>query len=72
MRTRALQAFAGPILRVGIEIAMRCPPLHIPNPRPRRDALIAATALVHGMTVVMRNVRDFEGTGVALLNPWQP
>jgi predicted nucleic acid-binding protein len=37
-----------------------------------RDALIAATALVHGMTVVTRNVADFAPTGVAVLNPWQP
>jgi predicted nucleic acid-binding protein len=36
----------------------------------QRDCLIAATALVHGMTVVTRNVADFDGTGVALLDPW--
>ncbi|MEK7811912.1 MAG: VapC toxin family PIN domain ribonuclease, partial [Pseudomonadota bacterium] len=35
-----------------------------------RDSLIAATALVHGMTVVTRNVADFEVSGVQLLNPW--
>jgi toxin FitB len=44
--------------------------LHVPDPRPERDALIAATALVHGMTVVTRNVADFAPMGVALLNPW--
>ena len=36
-----------------------------------RNALIAATALVHGMTVVTRNVRDFEPMGVEILNPWE-
>ncbi len=44
--------------------------LHVPDPRPERDALIAATALVHGLTVVTRNVADFEPMGVALLDPW--
>jgi hypothetical protein len=42
--------------------------LHIPNPRPYRDSLIAATALVHGMTLVTRNITDFEGTETILLN----
>ena len=45
--------------------------LHTLNRRPERDCLIAATALVHGMTVATRNVADFEGTGVAMLDPWQ-
>ena len=36
------------------------------------DGLIAATALVHGLIVVTRNVRDFVGTGVQLLNPFEP
>ena len=42
-----------------------------PDPRPDRDALIAATALVHGMTMVTRNVRDFIPTGVETVNPWE-
>jgi len=42
----------------------------VPNPQPFRDGLIAATALVHGMTVVTRNLADFEPIGVPLLNPW--
>jgi predicted nucleic acid-binding protein len=40
--------------------------------RAEREAIIAATALAHGMTVVTRNVKDFEATGVPLLNPWKP
>ncbi|AEC18851.1 plasmid stability-like protein [Pusillimonas sp. T7-7] len=36
------------------------------------DSLIAATGLVYGMTVVTRNLSDFESTGVSLLNPWKP
>jgi toxin FitB len=45
--------------------------LHVPDKRPDRDAWIAATALQTGMTVVTRNIRDFETTGVSLLDPWQ-
>lgn len=51
-------------------VARRCASLHVPDRRSDRDALIAATALVHGMTVVTRNVDDFRPTGVAILNPW--
>lgn len=67
-----LPAFAGRILVVDTAVVQRSPRLHVPDPRPVRDALIAATALVHGMTVVTRNVADFEPTGVAVLNPWDP
>lgn len=64
-------AFAGRTLPVDAPVAVRCARLHVPDPRSERDALIAATALVHGMTVVTRNVTDFEATGVALVDPWQ-
>lgn len=57
-------------LPVDEAVALACARLHVPDPRPERDALIAATALVHGMTIVTRNVADFAGTGPALLNPW--
>lgn len=65
-----LPAFAGRVLAVDTAVAQRCAQLQVPVPRADRDALIAATALVHGMTVVTRNVADFEPTGVSLLNPW--
>jgi predicted nucleic acid-binding protein len=52
-------------------VALRCAALHVADPHPERDALIAATALVHGMTLVTRNVGDFEPMGVPLFNPWQ-
>ena len=66
-----LPEFAGRILPIDDQIAMRCAHLHIPDRRNEVDALIAATALVHGLTVATRNVRDFEGTGVVVVNPWQ-
>ena len=65
-----LPAFSGRILPVDTAVARCSATLHVPDPRPIRDALIAATALVHGMTVVTRNVADFATTGVSLLNPW--
>jgi predicted nucleic acid-binding protein len=65
-----LPAFDGRILPVDTAVARHCAKLHVPDPRAERDALIAATALVHGLTVVTRNVSDFETTNVGLLNPW--
>jgi len=62
--------FEGHILGIDAAIARCCAKLHVPNPRPERDALIAATALTHGLTVVTRNTADFEPMGVTLLNPW--
>ena len=63
-------AFAGRVLPIDDTVALRCARLHVPDPRQERDALIAATALVHGMTVVTRNTADFAPTGVPLLDPW--
>jgi toxin FitB len=68
---QVVSEFDGRVLPIDATVARRCATLHVPNPRPERDALIAATALVHGMTVVTRNTTDFEPTGVTLLNPWQ-
>jgi len=65
-----LPAFAGRILAVDTAVALRSARLHVPDPGPLRDSFIAATALVHGMTVVTRNIADFETADVPLLNPW--
>lgn len=67
---QVLPAFDGRILPIDEQVALRCARLHVPDPCQERDALIAATALVHGMTVVTRNAADFERTGVKLLDPW--
>ena len=67
---KVLPAFAGRVLAIDTAVAQRCARLHVPDPRAERDALIAATALVHRMCVVTRNVSDFQPMGVELLNPW--
>jgi hypothetical protein len=69
---QVLPRFAGRILAVDTTVAQRCARLHVPDPRAERDALIAATAMVHGLTVVTRNIGDFEQMGVPVLNPWTP
>ncbi len=70
--TRVVPAFEHRILIVDAAVAIRSAALHVPNPQPIRDSLIAATALVHGMTIVTRNTRDFIKSGAATLNPWEP
>ncbi len=69
---RVLPTFEGRILPVDLTVALRSAALHVPTPRPTHDALIAATALVHRLTVVTHNVADFVSTGVPLLNPGEP
>ena len=71
LNTHVLPAFSDRIIAIDVAIAQRCAKLHVPNPRSDRDAIIAASALVHGMTVVTRNVEDFEPTGAEILNPWE-
>jgi predicted nucleic acid-binding protein len=70
MTHHILPEFLDRTLPVDVAVALRCASLHVPDPRGERDALIAATALVHGMTVVTRNVADLEATRVLVLNPW--
>lgn len=68
--THVFPEFNDRTLPIDTTVALRCARLHVPDPRAERDALIAATAMVHGMTIVTRNVADFEATGVQLVNPW--
>jgi len=55
---------------VDLPVARRCAQLLVPDPKADRDALLAATAHVHGLTVVTRNSADFQATGVVLLDLW--
>ena len=70
LHDHVLPAFSGRILDIDTTVARRCAALHVPDRRSDRDALIAATAIVHGMTVVTRNVSDFRPTGAEIFNPW--
>lgn len=71
LEQHVLPEFSGRALPVDTAVAQRCARLHVPDKCGERDALIAATALVHGMAVVTRNVADFKPTGVTLINPWE-
>jgi len=65
------RVFRNRILVFDDAVALVCAGLHVPDKRPERDAIIAATALHYDLAVVTRNTRDFMGTGVRLLNPWE-
>jgi toxin FitB len=66
-----MPAFSDRIVPVDAPVALQAAALHVPNPAPVRDALIGASALVHGMAVVTRNLADFERfVGLEVINPW--
>jgi predicted nucleic acid-binding protein len=70
MDGRVRPEFAERTIVIDDAVATRCAHLHIPDRRNEADAIIAATALVHGLAVVTRNIQDFQGTGVVLVDPW--
>jgi hypothetical protein len=71
LEEQVLPAFGERIIPVDTAVARRSAMLHVPDPRPVRDSLIAATALVHGLVVATRNVADFEPMGAEIIDPWQ-
>ena len=70
MEGHVLPEFEERTLPVDAAVALKCARLHVPDPHSERDALIAATAMVHGMTVVTGNVIHFETTGADVIDPW--
>lgn len=71
LEDHVLKAFENRILAIDEVVARRCAQLHVPDPKSQRNALIAASALVHGMTVTTRNTKDFDQTGAKLFDPWK-
>ncbi|WP_395611114.1 type II toxin-antitoxin system VapC family toxin [Pseudomonas sp. B22129] len=71
LKRHVMPAFDARILPVDAAVALRCAHLHVPDKANESDALIAATALVHGLTVVTRNISDFKSSGVNVINPWE-
>jgi len=72
LEQQVLATFRDRILTVDLPVVRRSARYHVPDPAPVRDALIAATAIVHGLVVATRNVSDFQRSGVDLWNPWEP
>jgi predicted nucleic acid-binding protein len=66
------EQFEGRILPFTLREVRHCAPWHVPDPRDWRDSMIAATAKEHGFNLVTRNVGDFKGIDVRLINPWGP
>ncbi len=70
MDDKVMPEFRGRILPINAAVAQRCARLHVPDPKSERDALIAATALVHSMALATRNESDYAAIPVSVINPW--
>ncbi|MGT2465572.1 PIN domain-containing protein [Mesorhizobium atlanticum] len=70
LENAVIVTFSGQIVPLDDAAAVQAARWHVPNPKPINDAYIAATALTRRMTLVTRNIGDFEGMGVTLVNPW--
>lgn len=70
LNEHVLKAFSDRILPFDTSAAMVCAQLHVPDPKSERDAMIASTSLVNGLTLVTRNVKDFRHIDIDIVNPW--
>ena len=70
LNDHVLKAFSDRVLPFNTSIALKCAQLHVPDPKSERDAMIAATSMVHGFTLVSRNEKDFQHINVEIINPW--
>jgi len=71
LESAVVPAFEGRTLPIDLEVARRAARLNVSNPAPIHDGLIAATAIVHGLVIVTRNIRDFQRfERLEVLNPW--
>jgi len=70
LEDRVYPSFEGRVLAFCLDSAAYCAQLHVPNQRSDRDSFIASIAYVHDMTVATRNLKDFSGMGISLVNPW--
>ncbi|MDG1733206.1 MAG: type II toxin-antitoxin system VapC family toxin [Thalassotalea sp.] len=70
LNSHVLKAFSDRILPLDTSVAIQCAKLHVPNPKSERDAMIGATAKVHGMTLITRNIKDFRHMDLDIFNPW--
>ena len=69
---RLTTSFSDRVLPIDARVADRWGSLNVPDPVPTIDGLLAATALVHDLTLVTRNIRDVQDTGARLLDPTSP
>lgn len=65
-----MRAYSDRVVPLTVEVAQEWGRLNVPDPVPVIDGLLAATAKVHGWTLVTRNTSDVASTGARLLNPF--